>query len=735
MQKAGCNVQNCLEADVFQQYKQLFDSLQEGFAVHEIICDEANRPIDYRFLAVNPAFEELTGRPRNQLLGKTVREVLPATEDYWIQNYGEVALTGQPQRFEAFSRALGRHYSIYAYCPQRGRFATLFLDVTERIRMEEALHDANEKLEEKVRDRTRELDIASETLIAQNEELSIQNEEITAMNEEIRALNQSLEGLTEDLEQRVIARTADLCAAHQETNMRFEQLKRTEKALTESEAKYRAVIEQAPEAVLICDPDTGEILEANTRFAEQFGYDFHKHGTMNLYELIADEPEKCRALMLQGAQSGRVPLQRGLFHHHNGSLVSVERSATLVSYRGRRLFVMTLRDVSEEVRREQQIDREARQAIRVQKAMLPVLDPSDYLDITTVYHPIAYVGGDLYFLNWRYGGKLLRGFLVDATGHGLGTALHTASMHVLIREVNERDLPLSVAMRWLNRRVGEYFDEGTFAGALGFEFDLELRQLHWICAGIPKILVSTKTQQCAVDCPGMCLGISEDETFEMHTLPIEIGECFYFLTDGLTDLLHGMSNLPLDRHSAMLDLLCTLSKSPERRDDATAVCIQVRALPQALVRQDGWPRTLRFNGYGDYQRLKEEVGKILAEVTGKAHSIHEVSVHEALANALECRDGAGRQHKARLRFNKVGNRLIVRVKTSRLGFAGNAILRRLRSHPEDMFSFGEDASMGRGIPMMLSMADRMTYNSEGTEVLLAWNLTRMGTDLLSSDTN
>ena len=53
---------------------------------------------------------------------------------------------------------------------------------------------------------------------------------------------------------------------------------------------------------------------------------------------------------------------------------------------------------------------------------------------------------------------------------------------------------------------------------------------------------------------------------------------------------------------------------------------------------------------------------------------------------------------------------------------GNAILRRLRSQPEDMFSFGEDASMGRGIPLMLAMSDRMTYNSEGTELLLTWKL-------------
>ena len=54
------------------------------------------------------------------------------------------------------------------------------------------------------------------------------------------------------------------------------------------------------------------------------------------------------------------------------------------------------------------------------------------------------------------------------------------------------------------------------------------------------------------------------------------------------------------------------------------------------------------------------------------------------------------------------------------------MLRRLRSHPEELFDFGEDASMGRGIPIMLSTTDQLCYNSEGTEVLMAW---RLKTDL------
>lgn len=498
--------------------------------------------------------------------------------------------------------------------------------------------------------------------------------------------------------------------------------KRAEEALIDSEARYRTLMEQSPDVVLLCDPDTGTILEANSRFAERLGYELQLHSPMKLADLITNSKDPLRMFLSRKSITGYAQARRHLLRHRNGSLVDVEGFATLIHYRGRNLFVLTLRDVSEEVRREREIHRDAQMATRVQKALLSSPEPSEHLDITFLYKPYAYVGGDLYFTDWRHRGQVFRGFLADATGHGLGTALHTASMHVLLREVNGLDLPLSEAMRWLNRRTLEYFGEGIFAGALGFELDLSTRELRWSCAGIPRFWMMSAAQQGAVDCPGMCLGIMEAETFELHTIPIGVEDAFYFMTDGLADLLATATEPPLGNYPQMVELLRKLSESADRRDDATAVCIRVRSLPKESARRSGWPRTLYFDGYSDYQRYRGEVTKILAELTGLPHSPQEVAVNEALANAMECRDGKSRQHKARLRFNKVGGWLVVRVRTSRIGFAGNAILRRLRSHPEDMFSFGEDAAMGRGIPMMLSISQRITYNSEGTEVLLAWKL-------------
>ena len=251
-----------------------------------------------------------------------------------------------------------------------------------------------------------------------------------------------------------------------------------------------------------------------------------------------------------------------------------------------------------------------------------------------------------------------------------------------------------------------------------------MRQLRWVCAGLDEIRVATKEINGVIARSGSFLGAGPDESFAAESISFDVGDSFYFMTQDLSDRLIARGEDLLQQFAETVGLLKLLSTDNRRSDDATAVCIHVRSLPHSKVRQSGWPRAIRFNGFGDYQRFRGEVARILAEVTGLSHSVQEVAVNEALANAMECRDGVARQHRARIRFNKVGNRLIVRVKTSRIGFAGNAILRRLRSRPEDMFSFGEDASMGRGIPMMLAMSDKMTYNSEGTELLLAWKLGR-----------
>lgn len=135
-----------------ERYRLLFENMVEGFSLHEIILEENGKPVDYRFLVVNPAFEQLTGLKAENIIGRTALEVLPNLEPIWIEKYGRVALNGESVSFEDYVQELKRYFSVKAFCPKRGHFATIFEDITERKQAENEIHrisqDENKRREE-----------------------------------------------------------------------------------------------------------------------------------------------------------------------------------------------------------------------------------------------------------------------------------------------------------------------------------------------------------------------------------------------------------------------------------------------------------------------------------------------------------------------------------------------------------------------------------------------------------
>lgn len=129
-----------------RKYRNLFENMTTGFALHEIICDDRGKPCNYRYLEINPAFEKLTGVTASQLIGKTVLDVLPDTEQYWIDIFGRVALTGEPMAYENFSRELGKYYDTWVFSPKRNQFAVIFSDATERKQSESEINALAERL-------------------------------------------------------------------------------------------------------------------------------------------------------------------------------------------------------------------------------------------------------------------------------------------------------------------------------------------------------------------------------------------------------------------------------------------------------------------------------------------------------------------------------------------------------------------------------------------------------------
>ncbi len=126
------------------RFRSLFESMHEGFAFHEVICNDAGKVVDYRYLDLNPAFEKLTGLKRETTVGRTVRELLPDIEDDWIDTFGRVAQTGIPAERENYVKELDRYYRARAYSPRRGTFAVVFEEVTAQRRAQKELerHEA-----------------------------------------------------------------------------------------------------------------------------------------------------------------------------------------------------------------------------------------------------------------------------------------------------------------------------------------------------------------------------------------------------------------------------------------------------------------------------------------------------------------------------------------------------------------------------------------------------------------
>lgn len=135
-----------------EKYRVLFDSIDEGFCIAEVLFDEHERPLDYRFLEVNQSFERQTGLAR--AAGRRMRDMAPNHEKQWFEIYGRVALTGQSARFQSPAKELGRFYDAYAFRvgrPEQRRIAILFNDITEHKRAEEAIKE-NETLMRSIMD-------------------------------------------------------------------------------------------------------------------------------------------------------------------------------------------------------------------------------------------------------------------------------------------------------------------------------------------------------------------------------------------------------------------------------------------------------------------------------------------------------------------------------------------------------------------------------------------------------
>jgi PAS domain S-box-containing protein len=131
-----------------RRYRNLFDSMDEGYCIIDVMFDEHEQPVDWLFLEVNPAFAKLTGLLG--AVGKRMRELAPDHEAFWFETYGQVALTGEPVRFVHQAKAMeSRWFDLYAFKvgePESRSVAVLFNNITDEKQREQFALDQAQML-------------------------------------------------------------------------------------------------------------------------------------------------------------------------------------------------------------------------------------------------------------------------------------------------------------------------------------------------------------------------------------------------------------------------------------------------------------------------------------------------------------------------------------------------------------------------------------------------------------
>lgn len=317
-------------------YKQLIEESPIGYAYNKIICDDAGKPCDFKIIDVNSAYENITGFQRSKIIGRQITDVLPHIVNYefdWIGFYGDIAVNGSRKNQEYYSENLNTWYRIYAYSPEKYYFTTNFIDISKekeqlaelvdgRKRMENILEGTNVGTWEWnvqtgiVEHNERWAEIFGYTLAelspitnetwkkfvhpddiewTDHQDRQLINQEIEFYDDEYRMKHKNGSWVWIYDRGKVVSWTEDgkpllISGTHTDITER----KRAEKALKDSEEKYRLLFEHNPLGVIHFD-SMGLIINCNENFSRIIGsqrkviigYDMHNFPEKGLVEALA----------------------------------------------------------------------------------------------------------------------------------------------------------------------------------------------------------------------------------------------------------------------------------------------------------------------------------------------------------------------------------------------------------------------------------------------------------------
>ncbi|MDQ3134031.1 MAG: PAS domain S-box protein, partial [Acidobacteriota bacterium] len=371
-----------------ERYRTLFNSIDEGFCVCEMLFDENGKPIDYRFLEVNAVFEKMTGLV--QATGRTARELVPNLEKKWFEIYGRVVLTGEPARFRDGSEPMNRWFDVYAFRirPSGDRkFAILFNDITERKKFEEErerflavgsdlqvitgtngyfkwVSPAFERtlgwnLEEMISrpwtDFTHPDDVGksvteTDSLFSGNETFAFENR----YRHKDGSYRWFLWNAQPYLKENVIYGAA----------VDITERKRNEQALRESEERFAKAFNSSPLSVTLTSLKTGKLVEVNDTFLRLTGYSREEAIGRTTAELgLWSQPLDRATELAKVISAGHIRNSEYRFRMKDGTEIVGLLSAELLDIGGESCALTVIQDITERKKAEEKI-RESEEKFR-----------------------------------------------------------------------------------------------------------------------------------------------------------------------------------------------------------------------------------------------------------------------------------------------------------------------------------------------------------------------------------
>lgn len=492
--------------------------------------------------------------------------------------------------------------------------------------------------------------------------------------------------------------------------------------LRASEERFRQLAENIHEIFIIRDKE--KVLYVSPAYEKMVGQPSQRllENFYSIFQIIyPDDRERVMACLSKDGQNmDKYTSEEFRVIHPCGKILWVWFSSypikdSTASVKQKAISVVDITDrkqIEEQLlKREQVTQQELNLAARIQQEALPLPFYGEKVGVTSIFKPYQTVSGDLINYKWFGSQQKLRGYVVDVSGHGVSTALQTATVKMLLdnrllsgKEIEEKDF------QHINRRMVQYLSEESFAALIYFEFDFQTMILTIISGGI-NLFFLAKPHECELIPVFSCyLGLLDYADIQILKMPFQAGQIYGMMSDGVSDLmeLHGLvKKESFVEYKAWLE---ELGKSSDCRDDFSVICIEIFSESKEMT-------SFHIHNDKELEEAQRGISQFIESHAPSCAGSLEVAVNEALNNGFRAGD------LVYIKGKKIGNRLIFRVKDDGPGFSTEKINVQLKTPMKDEefdAEFDEIvlAEGGRGILIMKMFCDKMIYNQTGNEVLL-----------------